>query len=548
MSIAKTVRPRCTLTLAVIAIVAIAGGCKGEEKTVERAAEGEQKAAAPAAAAVAHYGLGVQPDPSVTYQPDVVLIPNGPSIIRGVSDDGLSWTLDGNAPGVRDLRVGSIMFATSHAVGRVFDLQQRGPNIEVTVLPVQITEVIRDATLNFDHTLAINSDSANAFTISAPESFAYESSNEAHGEIARVALLSTPALLNPEKASGKIQFGDWEVEAFAKQSDRSSPAKKETPAKTETVKEVGVKVSRVILTDMIPKKKLPGFEEPRKFDKFGVKGKIDGERKPAKFGASVSLYGKRIRLRCNLVIAEGAVNQESSSFAIVGVEGMSVGFAAGSEEAGSNVKIRVLEIPFEISGDVMAGPVPLAVYLKAKVAVDVAFSARNSTLYANGTYKWSGDAGYEGGQILKPEITVEKAIMPSVGGVTLGGGGVVFAIELKFMVGLGAKEVAAAGPYGKAAVSLGVSKGSTLGIPLADCTGVTLKLDVGWGVGVQFSSKIVDLIERMESRIPGKVYEELKNDIGKKKLEFELFESVDTIWKRQGVTPNVPVCGGGGRG
>jgi hypothetical protein len=84
----------------------------------------------------------------VVYQPDVVLIGGGAGAIRAVSGDGLTWTVSGRAPGVSRLAVGKIMLATTFAAGRVLKLEKKGTDVEVTLGPVSLTDVIRDGSFD----------------------------------------------------------------------------------------------------------------------------------------------------------------------------------------------------------------------------------------------------------------------------------------------------------------------------------------------------------------------------------------------------------------
>jgi len=90
------------------------------------------------------YGDSVTRYAGVDYQPGVVLIGGGVDAIRSESPDGLTWTINRNAPGVANLRVGKIMLATTFASGRVLKLTRVGPNLRVVLGPVAITDVIRD--------------------------------------------------------------------------------------------------------------------------------------------------------------------------------------------------------------------------------------------------------------------------------------------------------------------------------------------------------------------------------------------------------------------
>ncbi len=81
----------------------------------------------------------------VVYQPNVIRIGGGAGSIRNVSSDGLTWTVAASAPGAGKLRVGTIMAATTLAVGRVLALKRVGPNLLVTIGPVGLTDLFRKA-------------------------------------------------------------------------------------------------------------------------------------------------------------------------------------------------------------------------------------------------------------------------------------------------------------------------------------------------------------------------------------------------------------------
>jgi len=96
------------------------------------------------------YGIAPTPDPSVTYQPDVIVVGGGADAIRAQSANGFIWTIDGNAPHAAELVAGKIFFMTGRAVGRVLDVRKDGGNLVVVVGPVDLTEVIREAHVRID--------------------------------------------------------------------------------------------------------------------------------------------------------------------------------------------------------------------------------------------------------------------------------------------------------------------------------------------------------------------------------------------------------------
>ncbi len=90
------------------------------------------------------YGLAPEPDQGTTFQPDVVLVEGGADSVRSVTADGLTWTLSPQAGGIADLAPGRVMFLTERGVGRVVAVQTTDAGVEVTIGPVDITEVIAD--------------------------------------------------------------------------------------------------------------------------------------------------------------------------------------------------------------------------------------------------------------------------------------------------------------------------------------------------------------------------------------------------------------------
>ena len=108
---------------------------------------------APSDAAVQTYGFGPARDGSAHYRPGVVVIEDGPAAIRSASDDGLTWTIDGNAKGASQLDVGSVMLASSRAAGRVVAMHDEGGNRVVTLAPVQLTDIVESGDIKIDQVL-----------------------------------------------------------------------------------------------------------------------------------------------------------------------------------------------------------------------------------------------------------------------------------------------------------------------------------------------------------------------------------------------------------
>jgi hypothetical protein len=454
--------------------------------------------------AVKQFGYGPRPNRHVRYQPDVVMIGGGANAVRGVSDNGLTWTIDGNAKGARDLSVGKVMFATSRAVGRVVAIERRGKDLAVMLAPVGFTEVIRDAKIDINTKLP-----PNAFV-------SYQSVPPPQHVISLVPMGERRARVRPAvwrqgarrprlrrvgmKYSGKLSIGDWEIEPYVKSSERSwdqanpDPSPDDPPAPRDNNGLELKEEHKVTAFGLKVQKKLMTGEYGGGGSKDWKIGGSNAVKYGLKFGADVRLIGADIRMRGHLSIADGKVN-EPITFVVEGVDHLYIGLLGGSENGTTdNVKLRV-EIPAEKAFSIPpVYGVPLAVHLKLKFLVETAFSGANSTMWAKGSYKLDGPIGVENGSLVTPKFSVEKPMIDDIHGILVGASGIVFASEFRWLLGIGT-DLAMAGPYAKITVAVGTSRGSFLGFelggplsnplrPIIDCRGVTIKGDAGFGLGL----------------------------------------------------------------
>jgi hypothetical protein len=248
-----------------------------------------------------------------------------------------------------------------------------------------------------------------------------------------------------------------------------------------------------------------------------------------KFGSELTLYGTKVHVRAAIPVRNGALD-DSLVFVIDGFEALSIGLFGGAENGlADNTKVRI-EVPVELSmplSPAVTGGVPMVVQFKFKFLVTTAFSSKNSSLGASGRYRLTGPIGYQAGELLVPRFAVVRSLMDSFRGVSIAPNGLVFAGEFRFMVGFGIEEMMA-GPYYKVTTALGVTLGSSVG--LIQCRGATLKIDGGFGVGVQLSHDLTGAL----ARILGK---ELK-------VNTDIIEVSKTIVNSNVTLPRVPLCGG----
>lgn len=427
------------------------------------------------------YGYGPSTDGSATYQPDVILVGGGPGAIRSASANGLVWTMDRAAPGVEDLAVGRIMFATSRAVGRVVDAHDEGDTRIVTLAPVDFTEVVRDAEITLDQPLDLAMMSLqhvpdlpgaiwNPDEATVPRKAARRSGPGALGQRpGRPRAEGQPAgdqsgRLPPAVERGRsieIPMGDWKVRL------------------SKDTGKVGLAMTRA---------------------SGGLKAVID-----------LALTGSDMKIKSDLVVKNGQTTK--SDLLITGVTGLHVDLSAGVPGGTAGNEKVVLEVPAEASATVPPSPatagLPLNLKLVFKVSLTTALSGKNSTMLATGKYRLAGPIGISDGTLLGPTLEVEESIMDSLRGITLGPSGIVVGMKVEVNLGIGTP-AAQVGPYGSLITSVGLTQGSVLGAPLVQCRRGTLVLTVGGGVGVEMSTGVTRALAAL---LPAKTKVELKTGI-----------------------------------
>jgi hypothetical protein len=445
------------------------------------------------------YGYGPDPKGTVVYQPDVVIVQGGPRAIRSASANGLVWTINGRAAGARDLRPGKVMFVTSRAVGRVVKIERRGNDFAVTLAPVQLTEIIRDAVIKVDAEIPADSivyqrvpalgglpvkqamDFGPAGALISPAAYSpgrMRSAGLTVGEpVIRTVADDGNGLGNATdsglpfgtKQTQKAAIGDWEVEA-SWITDRKSYGNFDTAKKAEKVR---LRIQRTWST------------------------KFNGGKNSAglKTGVDVCLYGQKFRITAVVPISNGVAGP--TKFVVDGIKGIDVGIWGGvANGVQDNQKIRA-EVPVELNYPLAFSPlgIPLVAQAKFKFIIETAFSGRNSVLEAVAEYGIDGAFGVDNGAPITPQFSVIKPMMDSMSGITLGGSGIVFAWEARFLVGVGLPGLMS-GPYAKITIAFGIAKGSALGAFLANCKGVTLKIDAAYGVGLQISGEKIEALKK----------------------------------------------------
>ena len=413
------------------------------------------------------YGYGAAPNPAITYEPDVVFVGGGPSIIRDVSATGLVWTIDANAPGAADLAVGKVMYATSRAVGRVAEIHDAGGTRVVTLLPITLTDLVRDAHLEFSQPLDLGA-------------MAYQAFPDLPGALTEPAPSASGAVFTlPGGTTDASTTGSPGDVVLARQrvltvpplrfTAATDPAAGHLPPPTKGCPEVGVGnwsikpcIQPGVLSLAIGTKAFTGL----------------------RLTSTISIRTSTLMATVNLAIAGGLVSD--STMVLTGIDGVDITLAGGvADPSKDNTSVRI-EVPIE--GYVPLPPlfgIPLSAFASFRLMVETAFSGKSSTLKAKGAYKLTGPIGIDHGKLEGPSLEVTSSLLDSLQGINLGPEGIVVAAKFKFQFGVGGPGVVV-GPYISFIASVGMARGSTLGSPLATCRGVTLDLFVGGGAGLQF--------------------------------------------------------------
>lgn len=487
--------------VAVLLFALVAGACGSATPSGSSAGpSGSSAAASPAPAvtsamsqgdALLTYGYGPSASPAVTFQPDVVVVGGGASSIRWASADGHTWAIDPAAPGASKLQVGSVMLLTSRAVGRVIGLQDQDGSRVVTVGPVQLTELFYDANFNLSQPVDLGSMAYQALPetpgdLTTPSSSA---SADPAGNLSDNGASPSPgALVMPAVRFASYRSG-WTTPEIP--AGPHAPATvKQLPPASEACQEVTI-----------------GGKWSLKPCTSGSQISVDVSYEPGagnggsglKFSGSVILKADAPQLKANVDIQKGKL--ANPTVVLDGIKGIDVNLGAGTANGAKDDGKFKLEIPIEVEEPIPPSPatlgIPMNVVLEFKVLVEVAMSGNNSTLTAGASYNLDGEIGVRDGQVVSPNLTVNKSILDSISGITLGPSGVVFAAKFKLHVGVG-MEGFIAGPYATTTFSVGVTKGSVLGSPIANCMGASIGLWVGAGAGVTFDlGEFADLVPKL---------------------------------------------------
>ena len=438
---------RAGLSLALVA--ALSSSCAHRDAAVQdptSAAAVEPPASL--AEAEIRYGKAPTRNSEVVYQPDVVIPAGGAQAVRSVSSNGLTWSIDANAPGASDLAPGKIMFLTGRAVGRVLKLDRSGDDLAVMLGPVELTDVIRQTHLSGTQTI----DPSTMRTYSAPDW------PGADAETLSAAPAETPqrrlADEYPTFASLESpRLGTSDVDAPRLASNATVPELAQVPGAVGPVKELVRKFMTV-----------NPFLGGGLGANFSIPSMNYGNA-PARAEGSIMFTMSNPFVSWDINITPAGL--ETAKLEVHNAAGLTIRFQANSSDQftpNQNAK-GLAFLPMDLSFP-LGGPVPISLVMHQTFWLQTIFSAKTSILKGTAEYGFEGSLKLEchfstchasapGGFKVRQSLMDSLAANPP----SLGVNGIVLTYEGRVIVGLGAFGFVT-GPYIGMAVSVGVTRGS----------------------------------------------------------------------------------------
>jgi hypothetical protein len=442
--------------------------------------------AAEITAAETRWGVSPNPDADVDYQSDVVILQNGALAIEELLDDGLTWRLKDDYPGVERIREDVVLFLTSRVAGRVAAIgRTEDGGIDVTLVPVDLPEIVRNGDFAWNEVISeedfalrtdefpgmleeteldYDEDGAEEGTPTpVPESSdAPTTESDPLGlpapEPVESRLASSIAAVTPTFATGATPV---------RSQTQPSPAPSPDPGNgwSTGVSDIAIDPWTIGVTGSSSEL---GFEAT--IAKGGLKGSMNAK-----------LTFHDLNIQGSAQIRDGAWSGPPT-VVITGIDGLELGFSAGSANGLLDNAKYQFDIPIEFSKQMLLGDIPVTLKAKFKFSVATGFSAKNATLSANGSYALAGELGIRDGEALVPSLTVVKPLIDTVSGVSLGIDSAIFAFNAKLNLGVGLAAVSI-GPYGSITASVGLLRGSQLTAPWGVPCQATLVVKAGGGIG-----------------------------------------------------------------
>jgi hypothetical protein len=481
------------------------------------------------------YGASPAHDSHVTYQDDVVVMEHGAEAIRSQSSDGLTYTIDANAPGAKDIQKDKILFATGRVVGRVLEVKPGGDGLAVTLGPVELTDVFKEAHISYHGTLDpdkmivyrapadypgtfIDQDATDP---NAPDSNAPDASpadpNAANPPSAMRQSDKTSITVGALSPSGELMSlptGRYATQHLVwKDSDREHFRRYATAlvSALQGHRVDGDCDSPIGATAIVKKEPgcggsggaptvedivlagahfLPDFRQGLGVSASNTEGGMT-------FTTSAKLRLDRPDFTFNLDITGGRLKTAEVELNVSG--GLKVGFkgATGGEFKNFN---KITELPLDLSFPIPVSGGFAATFHQA-ILIQTMFTAKQAMIDLAGDYTLSGTvkAGIVNG---KPggtsdvSLTVNQNLGDSLKGVSLGINGLVLGYSAKIIAGIGAYSFVV-GPYASINTTVGATRGSDqqgLLMGGVTCRSAEFHMWLDYGVGVAVPNFVVKVL------------------------------------------------------
>jgi hypothetical protein len=468
-----------------IAVIALAcaltlmAGCTANNSS-SSSSSNSQTSTANLSDAEMKYGASVTRSDKVVYQDDVVIVDHGADAIHSLSPDGLTWTIDANAPHAQELVPGKVMFLTSRAVGRILGTQRKGNDLAVTIGPVEITDVLKEATLSANQPIDLSS----MIAYTAPD---------------LPGTIFTPPTTSPQ------------ADLLAPPTSLAQSTKTWTTSDVSGMNGTEVASVSLIQTDAIdaiaPALAQPPLGPPSSINvsDFGVTPfccggigiRVVHNSNGLLLKAEAVVYLRAPSVHFDLEIHGGTIR--TAEVTLNGVAGLLMRFQAGSETGLAGNLSKEFTVPMDLSLPITGLPVPFAVTLHQTFLVKTAFSSKNSTLNALGHYEFTGSffMGYHNGSwgVGAPmSFRIVNSLADSISGISLGATGFVMGYQAKVIVGIGAFGFAT-GPYLGYGVGIGIVNGAgAAALAGPPCHAADIDVDLHVGVGYSIPQPVTSAI------------------------------------------------------
>jgi hypothetical protein len=438
-----------------------------------------------------HFGVSPTLNKDVKYQPAVIVMEHGAEAIRANSSDGMTWTLDANAPHAAEIQKDKILFATGRAVGRVLAVERKGDALAVTLGPVELTEVFEELHISYHGALDPSKmiayyapDSPGTYTdLNSP---AEPSSNllNAHPE-ARFASLYDSGVFPRTRLDGRDEVSLRSAVWNPADRTQFSALKVAMPGTAAFGALTDISVKDYLVSPNC----CGGLGVVIQYDKNGIK-----------FTASATLTLKDPHIDVSLDILHGLKNAYVD---ISGVGGLKVSISGGNSGDVKNLN-AIIQLPVDFSYPITGIGSPFSVVFRQSIKVGTIFTAKGAALTAEGEYQYTGAirAGIRNQQPVatgpKMSATVTD-LAETLKGHSMGVNALLLAYGAKIIVGIGAFNFVV-GPYVGVDASVGTTNGSDLQAAIGYvCRSADVNLWMEVGVGYALPQVVVTALNEFLS-------------------------------------------------